>query len=439
MNNIEEDPFESVKLGSSRTVSSNNNQTNISENSESDDPFESVRLGKSSLESTSQTILRNSARTASRIGETIGGLPGDLAKSAKSDTVLKYLSELSGFKNPIPEKEDSQLFPTSEEIQKYTEEKSGGYLSPKNEAEKIGDEFTKTFAQFIGPNKFGMGPLKALGAAIFGTGTKEGLKALGFDKPTQEYGKLASIVLSSMLNPKGVKNLWEKNYNIAEKLAPPGTFVSGKPLEFKLDRIIATAEKGVGTPAEMEVIKVANNLKKKIKNGKVDVNEMMASKRSLNKLTGDPAFFEGAEHLFNDVRSALDGSIKLHKNPNFIKAYQQGNEAYGGFMESKKVSKYISSILKKTPLSLKSSALIFEMFFPELIAPTLAGAAAGKTLLTGSEIATRFFKNKTLQQYYVDVLKNAAKQNAKGVMQNILKLDEELEKEKNQPHSPGRE
>jgi len=422
------DPFSKYRLNQIQ----DDKKINSPNGSENEDIFAKYRLSQpnSNEENLSQYLRRNATRLGSRVAETIGGIPGDIADLIQSG-VFSGLESLVGVPvtNQMREKAKIKFEKpaSSSELKKISQEVTKGYTTPRDEKEKLSDEYAEILGSLLGPMKF----RKALGVAALGLGAKKGTEILGAGEGTQEAAKLGTMIVSSMINPKGVKQLYTNLYNQAEKLAPEGTLVSAKPLEKKLLSLKKDLEKGTLDRFESKVLEQTNRVLEKIKDGKVDVNHMLASQRSINGVAGDPEFFRRGEHLFPRLQHAVKDTIKLHKDPEFLKTWHSGNEAFGGLVQSQKLSKFIQKHLGNQPLKHAFIASIGEMAggYPEAIIPTLVGSAAAFTGVKGIELSKRIFANPTLRKYYGDILKHAANENAAAMIKSAKLLDEAIKKQ----------
>jgi hypothetical protein len=435
------DPFENVRINKIAEVKKTANilpTENENPESEQKDIFSKVRIANpdSQEESMPQYIARNATRIASRVAETIGGTPGDISDLIQSG-VFSGLETLTGKPASQETREKARLKsnapPSSNQLQELSESNSKGYTSPKNDREKIIDEYSKTAASLLGPMKW----QKALGIAALGTGVKKGAEFLGFEEGTQEAAKLGTMLISSMINPTGVKNLSTNLYNQAEKLAPEGTLVSAGPLKIKLERLIKDLKKGTLDKTEEKLLEQTKRVLKKIKKGKVDVNHMIASQRSINGIAGDPEFFQRAEHLFPRLQKAVKGTIKLHKDSEFLKTWHNANNAFSGLAQSQKTSKFIQKHLGSMPIKHAFLASLGEAAagYPEAILPTLGGSFAAMGGVKSYELLHRIMKSPVLREYYGEVIKNALKENSNAMIKSAEKLDRELNRHKGKRQS----
>lgn len=416
------DPFEHFYVDQQKQ------QQQSAPQAQEDDPFSQFYLDKSDNDdSPLKYILRQGGRSASRVLEQIGGLPQE-AKNIASMVVDPLVESLFGKELAQKTKdiqEQTRVLPTSKELKAASIKASKGFTEPKNKGEEIGDEYAELVGQLIGPMKF----RKALGIAALGTAAKEGTKVFGLGEGTQEAAKLGTTLIASMFNPKGVKNLWKGYYDEATKHITPSAMVSANPLQIKLNILENELLKGIGAPSESAVLKVINDVKGKINNGQIGVDEAVAAKRSLNEIMGDTALLERGRTLFTKVGNAIDGTIKLYQNPDFIKNFRAANEAFGGYAKSRKLSNWLNRMIGGKPVvkALFAAGAEAAGGHLELVAPTLGIAGVAGGLVKGAELMQRIMSNKTLRKYYLDMLINGMKENTRGAIASASKLEKGLD------------
>lgn len=421
--NGQQDPFASYRLNQLKEEPKKYSSHN------SEDPFNQYRIQKTDDSSFVSNIPRHASRIGSRVAETIGGIPGDIQDLIQSG-VFAGLEKITGHKVTPEGREKAAEYieraPTASELKKTSEKLTKGYTSAQNETEKNIDEYASTVASLLGPMKF----RKALGIAALGIGVKKGTEILGLGEGTQEASKLGTMLIASMVNPKGVKQLYGNYYNQALKNAPEGTLVSAKPLESKLNSLRKKLSQGIEAPSEKAVLDDLEKVASKIKDGKIDVREMMSTNRSINERMGDPSLLIRGKNLYPELKKAVNDSIKLYKNPEFIKNWKSANEAFGGVHESQKLSRYIERHLGNKPIKHAIFASIAETAagYPEAILPTLGASIAAFGGVKGIELTKRILANPTLRKYYGEVLMNASKENSIAMIKSSEKLEKELKK-----------
>lgn len=365
---------------------------------------------------------RHSARTASRIAETIGGIPGDLTSLLQSGLLYGFEKltgkEVSKETRKLLDKQ--RKYPTTEEFKSFSEKKTGGYTSPQNDVEKSIDEVVATAASLLGPMKF----RKALGVAIGSQIAKEGLKIVGAEETGQEAGKLGTMFLLSVINPGGAIKYAASQYEKAHSLAK-GATTTAAHFETRLKSMLDNLNKGVSTPGKNAVIRPTEELLAKIKNGHVPVDDLMSAKRDINTLMGDPTLLKRERKMLKGLAHEVDRAIVPYEkmNPAFSKAYRPANEIYGAVMQGDKASKFIKKILgTKSVLgvSLAESAL----GHPDLIIPTVTAAFASHGVAKGVDFLSRMAKSPSLRSYYMKALAAAAVEDAPTLRLYSQKIDD---------------
>jgi hypothetical protein len=423
---VQSDPFAAVRIKSkSPAIAQKVTDTSI-DNRIENDPFSSVRIKKAEGFPEVYETGRHAARIGSRIAETIGGLPGDIGKLIQSG-VFSGLEKLTGHKASPEVYEEAKKFrsPSSTELQELSESLTGGLTSPKTPTEKTIDEYVQTASSLFGPIKF----RRALGIALGAQSAKEGIKILGAGETPQEAAKLGSLFLLSTINPGGAMKYASSQYEIANKLAK-GASISAHNFEKNLHSMVKDLQKGIPTPSKNAVLKPTQDLLNKIRNGKISIEDLTASKRDLNSLMKDPALLKREKKLLKVLGKEVDDAIKPYEkiNPAFKKAYRPANEIYGAVMQGTKASDFIRKNLgAKSVLGAISGEIL--LGHPEFIVPT-AGAAAGaigtaKTL----DFFTRVSKSKELQKFYSKAIQAALAEDAGALRLYSDKIEENLNKD----------
>ncbi len=420
-------------------------QQNISGNQSNSNKFDWTNLEETQPEekeeSFRQSIPRHAARTTSRIAETIAGMPGDIANFLKSMILSKpELLGPVGFlaKNIAPQKFENAIKGSndmlgsipkvgSEELKNVSEKSTNDYTKPKTENEKRSDEVFQDLTMLMLPVK-GKLPnfAKSLGISVASQLSKEGVKMFGGGETAQELGKAATIFLGGLIRPKNAMDYAEGLYKKAESLLPEGAHVNANNLEKNLNSLVKTLEKGVETTDKRQVVKPSKELLSKIKDGKINVDELTSAKRDINKLRGDPETVKGAKKFLSSIGKSVDQAIDAYspKNPNFVKEFKNANEAWGTIAQSKKVSNYIKNLSKTVKLGSGIGAVFEVNNIGVLPSALAAGAAYGS--LKGSELLYRILKSPVLRTHYLDVVKSSIKENGPATIRSLKKLDDEM-------------
>jgi hypothetical protein len=377
-------------------------------------------------ESFLQKSGRHLARSASRVGEVIGGIPGDVIKLAKS------IPEISGLPKREPTflqkkgKELLEKIPGSHELREFTKNYFEGFTEPQDKYEKIADDVIEDIASLAGPGKF----KKALYISLGANAVKQGLDKIGVDESKQNAGKLGTMFALSMVNPKGIQKFYKNKYDIVKKTTP-NINVSVPNLEKDLTGLENVLKKGVSVPTKTAVLRPIEELKGKIKNGSIPADELVQARFDVNNLMGDPELLKYGEHqlpkLSKSINESIQGSKELGKE--FKKNFLEADQAYSALHQSKKASRFLST-LHPVKSSLVA-AMIEGIHYPQAILPTAAGLGAGFSIVKAYELMQRVNANATMRKYYVNMMKSALDENKITALRNFNLLEEKL---KNDDH-----
>jgi len=425
------DPFSAVRLKSKQSQQQQPVEENVQNNMQQD-PFSSVRVKKAEGFPALYETGRHAARIGSRIAETIGGIPGDVSSLIQSG-IFSGLEKLTGH-SPSEEAREQikkQRFPTSQELKKTSIEKTKGFTKPQNEAERFGDEVAETMASLLGPMRF----RKVLGVGLLSSLAKEGVKISGLGEDSQEAAKLGTMFLATMYNPKGALNYAASQYDKANVLSK-GASIKSTNLKNNLNKLVDSLEQGVTTPQKNAVIKPAEEIIEKIKNGKILVQDLTAAKRDLNTLIKDPILLKREKKLLNNIGYEIDQAIKPYEkiNPAFSKVYRPANEIYGAVMQGQKASDFIKKMLgTKSVLGAIAGEAI--LGHPEFMLPTAAAALGAVGSARTFDFFTRLAKSPELQKYYGKAMIAAAKEDASSLRLYAEKIEDELDKNQSSSRS----
>lgn len=420
------DPFEAYRIKKSSPIQQveqpEQNQEILEKPIQQDDPFEAYRIKEAKGFSGIPEIGRHATRIASRIAETIGGIPGDLQSIFESGLFAGF-EKLTGKK--VPEYISSRHFPTSEELQNKSEELSEGFTSAQSPTEKSVDEFTQLVSSLLGPMKL----RKAIGVGLGSHLAKEGIKLIGLEEGVQEAGKLGTMFILSSINPKGAMKYASNQYQRANDLAK-GASIQATKLENNLANMVSELNKGVTTPGKNAVIRPAEELVRKINNGKIAVQDLTAAKRDINTLMGDPALLKREKVLLKKLGKEVDMAIKPFEkiNPDFSKAYRPANEIYGAVSEGNKAARFLEKTVgtKSVMGAVMAETLLGH---PEAVIPTAMGAGGVYVGAKTIDFFTRLAKSNELRKYYYKSLLSAAKEDAGAVRHYAGKIEEIMEKD----------
>lgn len=394
-------------------------------------------------------IERSSARTLSRMGETIAGFPGDVAN---------FIQGFTGGKEKIP-------LPTSAQLQAKSEQLTRGYTKPQTKFEESTDEFVKDVANISMPGgrifkaagRFKgilSNTARIIGLPLVGQLAKEGVKELGGSEGRATAAKVGSMVIIDLLLNRGkggAKGYATRMLDEAEKSIPQGTKVNVGALEAALNNLESSLQKGGGSPSKVKAFEQINEVRKRITNGELDPTEFPALRRAVNDTLDQLGGFNIEMPIpvkkrtianLNDVKKEIIKAGEDYgrtQNPKFLQLWSEGNEALTAIAKSNRIANLIEkyfggkfkSIAAKTLFGLSGPGALGGLHFikPSAVAGTAGLAAIPAAAYQGLKLIERFRNSPALQRYYTNVLKNAAAGNSKVMVQNLSLLDKKLAEE----------
>lgn len=392
-----------------------------------------------SIEKVAKQTGRHTARIASRVAETLVGMPGDIVNLIEwtVNKLPKPPQFMQPKKNIMQEygKKFLQSLPTSTDLKELSSEITGGFTDPQGTWEEFGDgviELASALGVGKDPTKI-KNVLVPLGKALVAKTASETAKVYGATENQQFASELGTLVLMSLMNkPMANKFASDKLKNAIAKI-PRSDVVQSKNLFSNLVNLEKELSKGISTATKNEVKNSVSELKNKAANGTLkaeelvttyhDINEKMLSKKLFDELsTSEKKKLKFRYDRFKDIVSK---DIKEYgkTNPEFYKEWLEGNEAFSVVENSKTVSKFIESNLGKIPKNV-ASGMALELFLGKpLVAASIGGSYAA--LKTG-EMLYRISKSSSLQKHYLAVYEAALKENVPAMINSLEKLDQEL-------------
>lgn len=385
------------------------------------------------VETAPTQTLRHLGRSASRIGESLGGLPADILKTAQLGAKgLEKGANVIRERIGLPPRESSlkESPPIgSEDLKGFSQKLFGSAVIPQSKNEKLADDILSDAAVLAIPVKGRIPFLRSIGGALAGNLAKEGAEQLGAGEKGQTMAKLGGFFLAALTGKGNVKKFWNEQYKLADEAIPKGAKLNASDLNNKLNKLDRVLSKGgIETSSQKFVQKPVNELKKIIHNDKLRVDDAVAAKKKINEIRSvlfDEVKGKSAQKYartkINDISSYLDDALESYgkKNPTFYQHYKAGNEAFGGYQQSRRVGRWISRHIPLGRLG-KTSLLLLEALFKPATLPITAGAYTG---LKSAELVTRMLKNPTLRKYYTNVMKSAVEENRAGFLREIKNLD----------------
>lgn len=401
------------------------------EESPQGDIFDQIEYSASSPQ---KEIGRHVGRSVSRAAESLLGLPGDILRT--SQLAAKGLETGAGkIREKIGlEPRESEIkkpgIPGSEELKEYSQKLFGDIVVPQSETEKIVDDIVSDASVLALPIKGKIPFAKAIGTAVAANVSKKIAKESGIGEKGQDLTKLGTFFLSGLTGKGNVKKFWTEQYKLADEAIPKNAKVQVFGLDRSLNNIERELSKGISTPSKSFVIKPLEEIQKKIATGEVKVSDLIQMKRDVNELRSKlysevpgKQNVKYAQGKINDIAGVLDKEIEKYgkQNPQFLKHYKAGDEAYGGFHQSKKVARWIGKMANRFG---KGGLLMLEGLFPKLIPASIATG----TGLKAGEFFTRLTRNPTIRKFYFNMIKDAINENKGGFLKNLKSIEKEAQK-----------
>lgn len=388
--------------------------------------------------------IRHIARTASRIGETVAGFPGDFVKfvkfiSEKLPSGPEFLKQKPTFVQEAGKKIIESL-PGSEDIKKFSQNITKGYTAPQDEKEQFADDIVSLGTALAIPAKnpksfieLGKTVAKSLGFATVAKGVGKGVELLGGEKGYQLAAELGTLMLGSFIKPGAVNQYISNLYSEARSQIPKGTMVSTRKLTSDLANVKNELKRGTSTPSKDAVIKQLEEVEKKAAGGAMELDDLAESFHSINEnLTAKKLWDElGTSQKkitrtrFDKLRNAIRDTINDNPVPGFTEKWNAANEGLNMFYNSKRVGQYIQDNIKHFPAYL-AGTLAVELFtgYPKTAAATLGAAG----LVKSGEVMAQIARSKTLRKHYGSVMESALKENLPATVNNLKILNQELAK-----------
>lgn len=380
-------------------------------------------------EQVERDIDRAKARSLSRGAETIIGLPGN---------ILSFASSLFG--------KEQNILPTSDKLKKASEKLTGGYTAPQNEFEEKGDEFVSDVASMALPGSNSYSIARNIGIPVVGALAKEGVKYIGGDDKESSYAKMGLMIGLDLLAQRqgGAKKFSGNLFRKAEEAIPKGVSIDAKRLENSLNLLEKELKMGGSRPSTPKALEKISEIRKDIKNGKVDARTLASYRPSINETINEMGGFDWKvpaqiksktiENL-NKVKGETIKTLEQYGekfNPEYLKMSRAANESWAAIENSNKISKFLQNKVGYTPKSSAAQALF--SYSPKLL-NVGAAVASPLTLATtatltggyeGIKILNRVMNSPTLAKYYGNVIKGALAGDVPLVTTNLKALDQAL-------------
>ncbi len=374
-------------------------------------------------------IERGQAQALSRAAETALGGPGDIAS---------FITGLFG--------EEQSLLPTSKKLREVSENLSQGYTKPKNQFEEDVGELISDFTSMALPGSGHYSFARNIGIPVVGNLIKQGLRYSNADDKKQAYGKVGTMVALDLLSRRsgGSKAYVNSLYKKADESIPKGLSIDAIGLEKSLNNLEKTLSQGGSKPTTKKSLEKIFEIKKDIKNNKIDAKNLAAYRPSINEAIEELGGFQLevpkklkplAIRNLNQVKGEIIKTLEQYGekfNPEFLKYNRAANESYAAIQNSNKIANLLHDKIPYAPKSKAVQALFSYAPYAgaaalSTVSPlTAAGATTGFAGYQAFKVLHRVMNSPTLRKYYNNVLKEASAGNVPAATKNLKALDHNL-------------
>jgi len=314
-------------------------------------------------ENSDRNILEKTARQGGRAlanatAGIVGGV-GDLANLASRG------AEKIGLASPEGAQKFRENTLTTEKIRQGLQEKFPS-LKPENKIERFADDVFETIGSLGSGGAGRTLPIRLLrkfGLALGSNLGKEVVDQVASEEGSKagQYTKAGILFLGSLINPSLARTEAARRYQEAERLLPQGASVSSAGLNQQLNAI----ENGItrGRPreslsnAENFVIHRIDKVRGLEQNGRIDINQAVAQKRSLNEDLSNlfPEFGQAGTRTVKNqakrINRSLNDAIDEYgaSNPEYLKNLRAGDEIYATLARAEGVNNWIKQNFPHSP------------------------------------------------------------------------------------------
>lgn len=435
------------------SIEAQNTQLDVQNNIPSNDqttPVADFDLNKFKVkppETALETGVRGIARTASRVSETIAGLPGDFVGFARF--LGDYLPKTPEIFKREPNffekagRKALESLPTSSDLQQLSEETTGGYTKAQSAIEENLDAIATLSTALTNPSRALTGLprfLRHLGGNILKASTAKGSRKaaelLGAGEKGQEAAELGSLFLTGTINPNVAEKYIGNLYSQARRNLPQGQIINSGKFLRNLDTLETSLQTGINTPTKTQVLNSLKDFRNKAAGGGMlaedlvqgfhDINEIMTSKKLYDELsTTERRLLKNRfDQLKDSVREEVSDYGKY--NQAFYKPWLAANEGYGAIANSKRLSNWLQSKIGKIPNHLAGSVAI-DLFTQSPYATV--GVLAGYGGVKAIEMASRVLRSETLRKAYGNAIQAGLNENLPVFIRELSILDRQLKKD----------
>lgn len=362
-------------------------------------------------------------------------LPEHVLRGPLGQQIVKALKPVSGL---------AQYLPEQEEMEKFERKHTGEYLQPHTPGEATWDEFVKDVSSMMIFPESKLGLLGNLGrssaVAAAGTGAKELAKELGVGKEGQGYSKLGTMMIGGMINPGALTKMSGELRKAAKSSIPKDAMGDATTFQNDLESKLKEIRYKQPTPAGKKIEKEITEILPFIKDNKLSYDQAVEIKTALNQNAENlyketelgTAALKDTRRGYDDIRRSLKNFISQSENeyPEFYKNLKKSDEVYSALAGSKRFQNYIFD--KRKALGAAGiAAPVIELFTVGLPATLgTVGVGAGAAVAhEGIKLGYRILKSPTIREHYIKALTAASKENSGVMIQEIKRMQNEMEKD----------
>lgn len=389
-------------------------------------PYEDV-LEETSTETFGGKALRRAKRYGLRGAESIAALPGDIAQTVRG---------LASLIPSVPEKKEHPALtalgyiPGSEEIRKKTSE-IFPELEPQSRFEEIEDAVVQDFTTLALPIKGKIPFARSIGLSVLGNLGKEGVKSIGAGETASEATKLGLMFLGGMFGKgRGVNTYINNLYKKADKLV--STKAKAEYPIKKLKAFERTLRKGSITDAKKAVLDVIDEMKGKLIDGKMKINQLTNFDKDLNRYIRKAGKDATKRGYFKRLKGFVNEPLEAYgkKNPQWYKNWSGAREATKGIRSGENVRKFIKKNANLKNFTYAGAILMQAgKYSPGPLSYKIGAPLAAAAAAYGIELLKRVATNPSLRKYYGQVVKASLNENKAMLARSIKNLDRAAKKE----------
>ena len=384
-------------------------------------------------------IARNVARTGVNVASTAANLPTNIlgALGTVGNLVGSGLNKLRDIGGTTEER--IGRIPTEKipNISEYTVEPLAkallpeGYTQPQTPKEERWDELTSDITSLMLPIKgltTGMKLGRAAGIAGAGGLAKWAAHEAGAGEGTQTGVKLGTMLGMSLLGPTRMKDYMTKQYELAESAIPKSANVPSDQIEKSFEGIEKVLSKGSMTPSKKFMADRINEVRSKIKDGKIPVDEAWEFKRNMNEYMSDITSPYGIQKKLPTITKGLNETLQKygHENKAFGKAFNEAEDFYRGMNNLTPAAKFLKKHVNNEKIG-KVTAGMLMGYLPPAVGAKLIGA--GLAAKQSSAMFSMVKNSPAIRRYYGNLMQAALRENVPQFTKNLKQLDTQISKE----------